>query len=115
MYDEIDHPDHYVGSMETYDYIVDKLNPIELRGYIKGNIIKYVSRENQKGKDNDLRKAQWYLKRYLEDLEKSKEKKDVRLERRIREHLYEDIGIPEMGEDYMSACQGCLHNAGVRL
>lgn len=68
--DVVNHPDHYnTGAFEVYDYIVDKLSPEELKGYIKGNVLKYVSRENYKGKTQDLRKAAWYLNRYLERMD----------------------------------------------
>jgi len=69
--DSINHPVHYnIGEIETFDYIVDKLTLQEFCGYIKGNILKYVSRERYKGGLNDLRKAQWYLNKYIERMEK---------------------------------------------
>ena len=44
----------------------------EYRGYLKGNIFKYVSRYRYKEKENpvkDLLKAQWYLNKLIEDME----------------------------------------------
>jgi hypothetical protein len=39
-------------------------------GYAEGNIIKYVSRHKYKGKPlEDLRKAQWYLTKLIEQYE----------------------------------------------
>lgn len=68
--DDINHPTHYnTGNIETYDYIVDQLSPDEYLGYTKGNILKYVSRERHKGGLNDLRKAQWYLNKYIERMD----------------------------------------------
>lgn len=70
--DDVNHPPHYNnGKIEVFDYIKDCLTEDELRGYIKGNIIKYVSRERYKGKVEDLRKAEWYLKRYLQHHQES--------------------------------------------
>jgi hypothetical protein len=61
MKDQIN-PRHYLdGGMETIHYIKAKLSPEEFRGYIKGNVFKYLSRERGKGGDEDLAKAAWYL------------------------------------------------------
>jgi hypothetical protein len=38
-------------------------------GFCEGNIIKYVSRWKQKNGLDDLRKAEWYIKRLIETLE----------------------------------------------
>lgn len=60
--DKVKHPSHYTsGNIETIDYIKDQLTEEEFRGYVKGNVLKYVSRERHKNGDEDLRKAQFYL------------------------------------------------------
>lgn len=60
-------PAHYQqGGIETFDYIRAKLTSHELDGYLKGNIIKYVSRERLKNRTEDLKKAQWYLDKLVE-------------------------------------------------
>lgn len=60
-------PAHYQqGGIETFDYIRAKLTSHELDGYLKGNIIKYVSRERLKNGTEDLKKAQWYLDKLVE-------------------------------------------------
>lgn len=67
MRDTINHPSHYTdGKIEVIDYIEDK----EL-GYHLGNVVKYVSRAGKKTPDplEDLKKAQWYLDRYIKLLE----------------------------------------------
>lgn len=70
MSDNVNNPSHYTqGEIETIDYIQDKLTDTEFRGYCKGNILKYLSREQHKGGDEDLRKAQWYLDRLVGSLE----------------------------------------------
>ena len=62
-----DHPHHYtVGDIECIDAIESALTPEEFDGFCKGNIIKYVWRENHKGGREDLEKAVWYLKRLIE-------------------------------------------------
>jgi len=66
MADEVNSPDHYTaGGVECIDAIEAALTPDELRGYLKGNIIKYAWRERLKGGDQSLQKAAWYLDRLL--------------------------------------------------
>lgn len=74
--DAVNHPSHYTtGGIECIDYIQEKLTPEEFRGYIKGNVIKYLTREQHKNGDEDIRKAQWYLNR-LADATSDKPKKE---------------------------------------
>lgn len=62
--DMVNHPPHYVGegSIECIEAIEAQLTLEEFRGFLKGNIAKYVWRERRKGKDS-LKKAAWYLDR----------------------------------------------------
>lgn len=55
--------DYYdVGGITVIDYIKAKLTPEEYKGFLKGNIIKYVSRSEYKENESaDLKKAQDYL------------------------------------------------------
>lgn len=60
-------PDHYkTGGIETINYIKAKLTEEEYKGYLKGNIIKYISRAEQKNGVEDYKKAQWYTNRLVE-------------------------------------------------
>ena len=60
--DAVTRPAHYTqGEIETIDYIRDKLTADEFIGYCKGNILKYISREQHKNGTEDLKKAQVYL------------------------------------------------------
>lgn len=60
-------PEHYkVGGIETIEYLQAKLSPAEFYGYLKGNAMKYISREGLKSeklldKIDDLKKAHWYI------------------------------------------------------
>ena len=70
--DPVNKPPHYqVGGVETIDVIKAKLGGDQSsmwRGYILGNIIKYVTRAPYKGKyTEDLKKAQYYLNVLIED------------------------------------------------
>jgi len=53
---------HYVSkTIQPWDFIVaNKL------GYLEGNVVKYVSRYQEKGGLEDLRKAKHYLEKLLE-------------------------------------------------
>jgi len=55
-------PAHYTtGGIEAIDYIRAKLGPQGFRAYCLGNVLKYVSRADHKGGDEDLHKAAVYL------------------------------------------------------
>ena len=63
-------PEHYkAGGIETIAFIKAKLTPEEYAGYLKGNVIKYVSRASYKGAELvDLQKATWYINELTEFL-----------------------------------------------
>jgi len=65
--DNINHPRHYIsGQFETIDVIEDW----DL-GFHLGNVIKYISRHKIKSNQlEDLKKAQWYLNRYINKMER---------------------------------------------
>lgn len=67
--DMVNHPKHYTfGTIEVITVIDDwKL------GFYEGQVIKYVGRAKHKGNElEDLKKAQWYLNRKIEQLQKEK-------------------------------------------
>jgi hypothetical protein len=65
-HDEVNRPKHYTsGRIECIEAIESALTPEELKGFLKGNIIKYTWRERNKGGVESLAKAQWYLNRLL--------------------------------------------------
>ena len=63
----VNHPSHYNrGKIEVIDFIEDQGLSFHL-----GNVIKYVARAGSKGdKLEDLKKAQWYLDRYINEVMK---------------------------------------------
>ena len=66
--DTVNHPSHYIdgGGVECIEAIESALTSEEYRGYLKGNIQKYVWRERHKGGTESLKKAQWYLDRLIQ-------------------------------------------------
>lgn len=72
--DVVNHPLHYnTGNIEVIDIIEDQLSPEEFRGYIKGQVFKYICRESHKNGLEDLEKARWYLDRLIRSLHNDKD------------------------------------------
>ena len=73
MADNINHPAHYTfGSIEVIDAIEGLLLPYHL-----GNALKYIARAGRKDPaktEEDLRKAIWYINRYIEFLAKQEDR-----------------------------------------
>ena len=69
--DTVNHPPHYkVGGIETIDYMKAKSTKEEFRGHLRLTVIKYLSRTGYKGDAlEDLKKAQWYLNKLIEECE----------------------------------------------
>lgn len=67
--DVVNHPAHYTfGRFEVIDVIEDWKLPYHL-----GNSVKYIARQGRKDPAKtleDLKKARWYLNRYITKLEK---------------------------------------------
>ena len=69
--DVVNHPSHYTsGKIEVIEIIEDQMTDEEYRGYVKGKVIKYITRERSKNGLEDLKKAAWYLNRLIKRLEK---------------------------------------------
>ena len=68
----VDHPQHYnQNGVETIDLIKGSMYYQEYKGFLKGNIIKYISRSEYKNSELlDLKKAQWYLTKLIEEVTK---------------------------------------------
>ena len=66
--DNVNQPSHYTGSsIECIDSIKAQMTPEEFRGFLKGNVLKYLWRERSKGGYESLLKSQWYLNRLLQN------------------------------------------------
>lgn len=75
MNDPVSHPAHYTtGKIECIEYIEDKQ-----LGFHLGNAVKYITRAGKKSPDKkieDLRKAMWYIDRYIQ-LEEKREREEI--------------------------------------
>ena len=60
-------PQHYQKSIQTYDAIVSQLSPLEVVGFLRSQIMKYIMRFGAKHDSSaeaclmDIRKAAWYM------------------------------------------------------
>ena len=67
MNDNVNGPAHYTsGSIECIVAIQAALGA-EFKGFLRGNVIKYLWRYQDKGGVEDLRKARWYLERLIKE------------------------------------------------
>jgi hypothetical protein len=67
--DMVNHPKHYTFGMIEVITVIDDWH----LGFYEGQVVKYVGRAKYKGNElEDLKKAQWYLNRRIEQLEKEK-------------------------------------------
>ena len=70
MTEKVNHPDHYGGEGNPYEAI-KVIEAWDLNFHL-GNVVKYISRAGKKSKNNveDLKKAEWYLSRYVQFIQK---------------------------------------------
>lgn len=67
MGDSVNHPSHYnANGVEA----IDVIEAFDL-GFHLGNVVKYVLRAKSKNRVEDLKKARWYLDRYIAKQEKN--------------------------------------------
>lgn len=67
---QVDHPQHYGGADSQYEAI--KVIEAWQLDFCMGNVVKYISRAGKKNPEKeleDLKKAEWYLKRKIKQLE----------------------------------------------
>lgn len=73
-FDDVERPEHYArGTLECIDWIRFELSQEEYRGYLKGNIMKYLWRHEEKGNPiQDLEKLRKYASFLIIDYEREK-------------------------------------------
>jgi hypothetical protein len=66
MSDIINNPSHYIqGGLEVIEVLEKKLSPEAYKGFLMGNVLKYVLRHEYKGGVEDLKKARFYIERMI--------------------------------------------------
>ena len=69
--DNVNHPKHYLkGGLECIQVIKAQLTPEQNKGYLYGNVLKYMWRWPEKNGLEDLRKAKHYLDWLIKEVEK---------------------------------------------
>lgn len=71
----VDHPAHYnTGKYEVIEVLEDNLTEDQFEGFLLGNALKYIMRCQTKGNTvQDIKKANWYLNRLADFIEKQEE------------------------------------------
>ena len=66
--DVVNNPSHYnKGGIECIEAIEQSMTPSSFKGYLKGNVQKYMWRYESKTRPGeDLKKARWYLNKLIE-------------------------------------------------
>jgi hypothetical protein len=70
--DVVNKPPHYQGEVEAIDSIKAAMSYEGFKGYCQGNALKYIIRFDRKNGVEDLRKAEWYIKKLITHLENGK-------------------------------------------
>jgi hypothetical protein len=70
MEDNVNHPSHYeTGKFECIDVMREALGDDNVLGFCLCNAFKYIYRCGRKNGEEDVRKANWYLNKYLDILD----------------------------------------------
>lgn len=94
MNDNVNHPPHYTsGDIECIDAIRAALGE-KFEGFLIGNVIKYCWRHDHKNGLEDLKKAQWYLQKAIDEKEKTETaKKYTDMAHITQEKLPEGVSV----------------------
>lgn len=73
--DKVNSPNHYKGKfgLEAIDVVRNFMTTEEIRGFYKGNTLKYILREAKKNGLEDLKKARKNLDWLIEEMERGNE------------------------------------------
>ena len=79
MVDNVNNPTHYTqGEIECIDCIKAAIiNKTGIKAFCVGNAIKYLFRYENKNGLEDVKKAQWYINRLIQELEEKEENRSL--------------------------------------
>lgn len=99
--DNVKHLSHYTsGGIECIEAIKESMCSIGYKGYLKGNVMKYMWRYEDKNGLEDLKKARIYLNWLIILIEEEeRELNEVGSESQIMEQIRKDIERAENGGD----------------
>lgn len=64
--DNVNHPSHYAGKFECIDVMIETQGVEAVKDFCLCNAFKYLYRHNGKNGVEDIKKAKWYIEKYLE-------------------------------------------------
>jgi hypothetical protein len=103
-YDPVNKPVHYAsGTIECIDAMKASMSPAAFKGFLKGNVQKYVWRYEAKGGVESLQKAQWYLNRLIVTIEAEEAKSRANYEA-VKEMLSEEVAAYDPDDYMVSGC-----------
>ena len=71
--DVVNHPSHYEsGKFECIDVMIETQGKDAVMDFCLCNAFKYLYRHNRKNGTEDIKKAKWYIDKYIELTEKQK-------------------------------------------
>jgi hypothetical protein len=103
MTDFVNHPPHYQGSIECIDAMKASMSPAAFKGFLKGNVQKYVWRYEAKGGVESLQKAQWYLTRLIVTIEAEEARHTANYES-VKAMLSEEVAAYDPDDYMVSGC-----------
>ena len=78
MIDNVNHPSHYeTGKFECIDVMEETQGKDAVMNFCMCNAFKYLYRHNRKNGIEDIKKAKWYIEKYVELFERDGEKTDA--------------------------------------
>ena len=80
--DPVNHPSHYTNGMECIDEMILVFGELTVANFCLCNVWKYRKRALHKNGEEDLKKADWYMNKYKELIEK----RHIGVEEYVREH-----------------------------
>jgi hypothetical protein len=104
MNDSVNSPAHYAdsfGNIQCIEAIEASMGVEEFKGFLKGNVQKYVWRYSKKNGAEDLKKAQWYLERLIA----LRELEEALIGKAVKETMEAVSSVQYDPDDYMAS--GC--------
>lgn len=71
--DNVEHPAHYTGKYECIDVMTETQGVETVKNFCICNAFKYLWRHDKKNGVEDVKKAAWYLNKFIELEERSKD------------------------------------------
>lgn len=71
--DNVNHPSHYgTGKLECIEVMMETQGVEAVKSFCICNAFKYLYRHNRKNQTEDIKKANWYLTKFIEISEQEK-------------------------------------------